>query len=619
MVKTIFGFFILFLLKVVNGDPKIDYYKNLINIYKETSESYKLRQNNSEFKQGFYSSEIKDFGNFDFIIVGAGAAGSVLATRLSEISEWSILVLEAGGEETDFSKIPNLLKYVQMSEVNWGYLSVPQRNACLAMVNQQCMAIRGKSIGGSTALNGLMYVRGNPEDYNKWAQLGNPGWSYNDVLPYFIKSENSQIDGDPSFHGKGGLWNVEYAYPHSEILPIFFEACEELQIPLLDFNGYKQMGVTKTQINNLNGRRHSCGEAFLDYSRHRTNVQVVTNALATQIIIDKKAAQGVIFVKDDQKFQANANLEVIVSAGAFNTPQLLMLSGIGPKDHLREMGIEIIEDLPVGQNLLEHPMFPGMIYQSNYTLGDMSMDEQIKQYLKGLGPLTNPGNVDAIGFTNEQDGIPTVEYMFIPPNSTSNNMMQILNYDHQLMTSYFDQIDPKSVFRFHLILLHEKSRGQIKLKSNNPIDFPDIDYNLFDEDKDIDNIIDGINFIRNLTQTKAFRKLNATLIDKYPFCTDLDKYSRQYWECLIRYMSQTMYHPCGTTTMGPDRKTAVVDSQLKVHGVEKLRVVDAGVIPLTVSGHTAAVTVMIAEKISDVIKAFYTQSSYKKSLFYSYL
>jgi choline dehydrogenase len=219
------------------------------------------------------------------------------------------------------------------------------------MKDKKCIIPRGKLIGGSSAINVLMYVRGNPKDYDKWAELGNPGWSYEDVLPYFIKSENSQIDGDEGYHGKGGFWNVEYALPPSEIFPNFVDGNDELNASIVDYNGRNQIGAAKTQLNTKRGRRQSTGTAFLDNARKRKNLTVVTKALVTKINIDpeSKVARGVEFVRQDQKYTVAATKEVIVSGGAINSPQLLMLSGIGPKDHLEELGIEVVADLPVGK------------------------------------------------------------------------------------------------------------------------------------------------------------------------------------------------------------------------------------------------------------------------------
>ncbi|RZB39204.1 glucose dehydrogenase [FAD, quinone]-like [Asbolus verrucosus] len=597
-------------ISTANCDFVTEYYENLI--YQRTAEAqvYEIPQSNAEFQTGYESTEVNDFGSYDFIVIGAGSAGSVVATRLSEIAEWNILLLEAGGEENDFNQIPSMFMFLQLSEMNWGYYSTPQTNCCLGMIDHKCMAPRGKALGGSSALNAVMYVRGNPKDYDKWVELGNPGWSYEEVLPYFIKSENSQIDGDSGYHGKGGFWNVEYALPPTNKFSNFIDGNVELNVSPLDYNGQDQLGVSKTQVNTKHGKRQSTGTAFLDNARKRKNLKVVTKALVTQINIDEssKVAQGVTFVTNDKKFSATATKEIIVSAGAINSPQLLMLSGIGPKSHLEEMGIQVIEDLPVGENLLEHPLFQGLSFHTNYSSGSADVETLITNYLNGYGPYTSPSNIDGLGFIHAGDvpeDVPMVEYLFI---TAGGSMMPILrrvyNYNDELTYHYLNNLNSDSDVVFYLVLLHEKSRGRVSLKSHDPIDFPNIDLNLFSEPEDIDNFIVGIEFILKLVETEAFRKINATLVD-IPVCQDFEIYSRDFWDCTIRHMSMTLYHPCGTTPMGPDKTTSVVDSNLKVHGIEKLRVVDAGVFPSTISGHTNAPAVMVAEKISDVIKNDY--------------
>ncbi|XP_044254777.1 glucose dehydrogenase [FAD, quinone]-like isoform X2 [Tribolium madens] len=570
--------------KIINSDPAVDFYKKVINENVAKVENYKLPKNNAEFINGSQATEIKDFGGYDFIIIGAGSA-------------------EAGGDENDFSTIPSMWVNLQMSNINWGYLTTPQKNCCLGMKNRQCLEPRGKAIGGSSTINAIAYVRGNPEDYNKWDRLGNPGWSYKEVLPYFLKSENSQVDGDPGFHGKGGLWNIQYSLPPSELFSNFLQANKELGLEALDYNGYRQIGASKSQTNIKRGKRQSTGTAFLSYARERRNLNVITKTLVTEIIIDKKykTAEGVVFIKDDQKFRANANLEVIVSAGAINSPQLLMLSGIGPKEHLEGIGIDLIADLPVGKNLLEHPMFPGLAFRTNYTVFAESLNEQIKSFLKGKGPLSTA--VEAVAFMAGPDNIPSIEYIFMPQTGTP-SAFDMFNFNQELENTYLAKINSTTDFNIFVVLLHQKSKGEIRLKSKDPIDFPEIDLNLFEKQEDVDTLIEGINFVIKLTKAQAFQDINATLID-IPICQEYEKYSKSFWNCAIRHMSMTMYHPCGTTAMGPNSTTAVVDNQLRVYGIEKLRVVDAGVMPSTVSGHLNAPTIMIAEKISDVIKATY--------------
>ncbi|KAJ3630375.1 hypothetical protein MTP99_011574 [Tenebrio molitor] len=611
-MKVLAGAVFCLVLYTVGGSFTSEYYENLISQRTTEARAYEMPESNVEFQRGASSPESNDFGSYDFIVVGAGSAGSVLATRLSEVPDWSVLLLEAGGEEDDFNAIPGMFPYLQFSDMNWGYFTTPQTNCCLGMRDRRCPAPRGKSVGGSGAINAVLYVRGNAKDYDKWVELGNPGWSHEEVLPYFVKSENSQIHGDEGYHGKGGVWDVEYALPPAETFSTLIDANAELNATTLDYNGLRQLGVSKTQTNIKHGKRQSAATAFLDNSRKRENLKLVTRALVTKIDIDAEGvARGVIFTTRDQKFVARAAKEVIVSAGAVNSPQLLMLSGVGPRDHLEDLEIETVADLPVGRNLQEHPHFLGLNFRTNYTAPSSDFGTAIEEYLTGLGPLTT--TAEALGFLHAgdvPDDVPMIKYIFNPPSGPGGVPIadRIYNFDDDLVTNYLNKMNSSTDFGFSLILLHPKSRGRITLKSNDPIDFPNIDLNMFSESEDIDNFIEGIDFVLKLTQTEAFRRMDASLVE-IPICDQFEPYSRSFWECAVRHMSMTLYHPCGTTAMGPDGTTSVVDGDLKVHGIDNLRVVDAGVFPSTISGPTNAAVIMVAEKISDVIKNYYDKTS----------
>ncbi|KAJ3658014.1 hypothetical protein Zmor_009781 [Zophobas morio] len=585
-----------------------DYYMKLI--HQETLKvlTSVLPEQNEEFK-GADSETTNAFGTYDFVIVGAGSAGSVLATRLSEIDNFRILLLEAGGEENDFSNIPGLGPLLQIGDLNWGYSTTPQKHSCLGMKNKKCLIPQGKVVGGSSSTNGILYSRGAAKDYDKWAEMGNTGWSYKHVLPYFIKSENSQVDGDVGYHGKGGLWNVE----HTEKSPFFsrlVEASLELNLPVVDYNGKDQIGLGLTQFNMKRGKRQSLGTAFLDGARKRRNLVVVTRALVTKLCIDleTKITRGVEFIHRNQTFRALVTNEVILSVGAINSPQLLMLSGIGPKHHLEDLGIKVLADLPVGQNLIDHPMFSGLRIHTQDSIQPPDFATMVEEFTHAFGPLTKSYNMHALMFintTNISDKLPDVEYIFVPPsgNNEARMVSKIFNSDNKL-TQFLEEINPTNDIYVAVVLLHERSRGTVTLKSTNPLDFPNIDTNMLAEPEDVDTFIKGIEFALKLFETRAFREINAEpkLIQ---FCKEFGQGSRQYWECALRHMTLTTYHPCGTTAMGVDGTMSVVDSKLKVHGIQGLRVVDAGVFPSSVSGHINAPTVMVAEKISDDIKREY--------------
>ncbi|XP_063908402.1 glucose dehydrogenase [FAD, quinone]-like [Zophobas morio] len=582
------------------------YYQRLINQQTTEALGYKLPTNNNEFKQGIESENIQEYGEFDFVIVGAGSAGSVLSTRLSEINDFTILLLEAGGEEDDFNKIPELLLYNHFSEKNWGYYTIPQKHSCLGMNNRQCNVPRGKLLGGSSSINAMMYSRGNCKDYDRWSQLGIRGWSCKDVLPYFIKSENSQIHGDENYHGKGGFWNVEYPGPDSPLFRDFVNGNVELKQPIVDYNGKNQIGASHMQSNIKHGKRQSLATSFLDNSRQRSNLKILTKTLVTKVVIDpqSKKAKGVEFVTRNKKFHVRATKEVIVSAGAINTPQLLMLSGVGPKDDLRKLEIPLIADLPVGKNLIEHPLLP-LTVRSDYTAPKIGTNKLIQQYLNGFGTLTKGADVEGVVFIqtkNDSNEVPTIEILFAAPPHIDTSMYQReFNYNKDITSNLLDKIDPQKDIFFYTILLHEKSRGRVFLNSSSPIDFPNIDLNMFAEQEDVETLIKGVEYVQKLLKTDAFKKINATLVE-VPICTNFKTNSKEYLQCLIRTLTSTTFHPSGTAAMGPNNGNFVVGDTLQVHGVGNLRVVDASIFPSSISGHLNAPTVMVAEKAADLIK-----------------
>ncbi|KAJ3657978.1 hypothetical protein Zmor_009750 [Zophobas morio] len=582
------------------------YYQRLINQGTKEALEYKLPTSNNEFKQGVETENTEEYGEFDFAIVGAGSAGSVLATRLSEIDDFTILLLEAGGEEDDFNQIPALWLYNQFSEKNWGYYSIPQKHSCLGMNNRQCIVPRGKLLGGSSSINTLMYSRGNCKDYDNWAQLGNHGWSCKDVLPYFKKSENSQVHGDENYHGKGGLWNVENPQPDSPLFQTFVNASLELKQPIVEYNGKNQIGASHLQSNIKHGKRQSLATAFLDNSRQRTNLKILTKTLVTKVVIDPqtKQAKGVEFVTRNKKFHVRATKEVIVSAGAINTPQLLMLSGVGPKDELSKLKIPLVADLPVGKNLIEHPVLV-LTVRSTYTAPKIDMNELIQQYLNGFGTLTKGSNVEGVGYIqtkNDSNKAPTIEILFsVPPHIDTSIFQREFNHNNNINTKLIDTTDPQRDIFFYIVLLHEKSRGRIFLNSSSPIDFPNIDINMLAEREDVETLIEGVEYVQKLLKTDAFKKINATLLE-VPICSKFKIGSKEYLECLIRNLAGPTDHPCGTAAMGPNNGKYVVGDTLQVHGVGNLKVVDASIFPSSISGHLNAPTVMVAEKAADLIK-----------------
>ncbi|KAJ3657983.1 hypothetical protein Zmor_009754 [Zophobas morio] len=366
------------------------------------------------------------------------------------------------------------------------------------------------------------------------------------------------------------------------------------------------MGASHRQSNIKHGKRQSLATAFLDNSRQRSNLKVLTKTLVTKVVIDSqsKQAKGVEFVTRNKKFHVRATKEVILSAGAVNTPQLLMLSGVGPKDQLSKLEIPLITDLPVGKNLIEHPTLILMV-RSDYNAPKVGPNKLIQQYLNGCGTLTQAGNMDGVGYIrtkNDSKEVPTIEILFsVPPHIDVSILQREFNYNKDINNNLLNKINPQTDIFFYIVLLHPKSRGQIFLKSSCPIDFPNIDLNMFAEQEDVETLIEGVEYVQNLLNTDAFKKINATLLE-VPICTNFKMGSKEYLECLIRNLAGTLYHPSGTAAMGPNNGKFVVSDTLQVHGIRNLRVIDTSIFPSSISGHLNAPTVMVAEKAADLIK-----------------
>ncbi|KAJ8949751.1 hypothetical protein NQ318_005074 [Aromia moschata] len=468
-----------------------------------------------------------------------------------------------------------------------------------------CEFPRGKVLGGSSTINGKFYARGHRVDYDNWERLGNDGWSFKEILPYFIKSENSHIsDGDPGYHGKGGYLDVSYIEP-TIFTQLYLNAMKDLGYETIDYNGRKHIGASRIQFT-INGTKiASGGRAFIQPVICRNNLNVTFNAFVTKLLINNndKSAYGVQFTKDGKIYTVNASKEVILSAGAVNTPQILMVSGIGPKEELDKIEVDTLLDLPVGRYMQDHPFFTGINVRTNVTLFNESLPNLISAYLRGHRPLTSPANMDTTGFFNVNDRnstFPDIQHIvFVPP---------AIGRQAHVNTSYVQKdINKYSDVLLGIILLHPKSRGSITLKSKNPIDFPNADYNFFTDPEEIDisTMYKGILETLRLLETAPFKSVNATYIPYVKICTEFPEQSKEYWYCAIRYLTSTIYHPVGTTKMGISPRNSVVSSKLVVHGMKKLRIVDAGVMPEIPSANTMAPTYMIAEKAADLIKNCY--------------
>ncbi|KAF5307226.1 hypothetical protein FQR65_LT18443 [Abscondita terminalis] len=597
----------------------VDYYENLIEEEIQKAASYQFPKDASRFRP--VGRNTIDFGVYDFVVVGAGSAGSVVANRLSEISEWKILLLEAGKTGNDFTEIPGMVPYLIRSDYNWGFNSTPQTECCQGLKktfesngseNYSCVGTggvcpypRGKSLGGTSTINILVYARGNKADYDRWASLGNPDWSYKKVLPYFIKSENSQVYGDVGYHGFGGYLNVEYHYPQNKKVDVFLTGNKELGRPVIDTNGERQIGTGYTNFNTINGRRLSTEKAFLQPAFSRPNLRILTESYVEKIVVGRrsKTVIGVLFSRNNTRYLVRVGKEVILSAGVVGSPHILMHSGIGPKHHLQHLNIPVINNLQVGYNMHDHFIIHNIYISTKTSDPRFPLRESIKQYLKGVGQLATTTNPQAISFFHLSANnltSPDFELIFVPyvdANSESGIFQESSK-------PFWKKTDDYRVSQFALVLLHPKTRGRIYLKSNDPFVYPLIDVKCFGDvdNEDLKMLYEGIRKVIELIDTEAFRKVGAELL-REPLCETHKFNTRGYWLCVVRMTGLNAYHGGGTCQMGTDpSKGAVVDNKLRVYGINKLRVADVSVIPVTISGHMSAPAIMIGERVADFIK-----------------
>jgi choline dehydrogenase len=521
---------------------------------------------------------------FDYVVVGAGTAGCVLANRLTESPRTRVLLLEAGGRDAKMEvRVPAAFSKLFKTPLDWAYETEPQPG----LAGRRLFWPRGKMLGGSSSMNAQMHVRGNRADYDTWAALGNDGWSYDDVLPYFRRSEHNELGPSP-YRGTGGPLVVAALRDPNPATHAFLEAAHQVGIERsVDVHAARQEGVDYTQVTQKRGRRWSAADAYLRPAMRRANLTVTTGAHATRVLFEGRRAVGVEYVRDGRRESARAAREVVVAGGAINSPQLLMLSGVGPAARLREHGIGVVLDAPgVGQHLQDHLASGFIVFAKRPVtlVAAESLGNLLRFLVLRRGMLTS--NVaEACAFVRSSPDVdaPDLELIFAP----------VPFIEHGLVKP------PGHGITIGVVLLQPKSVGSITLRSPNPLDAPRIDprYVSDPDDADARLLVAGTRLAQRVMRAPALAPFAGA-----PMLPDHEPRTDDDLDAVVRRHAESLYHPVGTCRMGTDAM-AVVDSQLRVRDVEALRVVDASVMPQIIRGHTNSPTVMIAEKGAAMIKA----------------
>ncbi|UZE47527.1 GMC family oxidoreductase [Rhodopseudomonas sp. P2A-2r] len=523
---------------------------------------------------------------FDYVIVGAGSAGCVLANRLTASGKHSVLLLEAGPKDRNiWIHVPlGYGKLFKEKTVNWMYETEPEPG----LDGRKVFQPRGKVLGGSSSINGLLYVRGQHEDYDRWRQLGNAGWGFDDVLPYFKKAEDQQRGGD-QFHGTGGPLPVSDTRHPDPLSDAFIAAAVETGLPFNpDFNGVTQEGAGMFQTTTRRGRRASTAVAYLRPALKSGKLRVETEAHAQRILFEERRAVGVAYKQNGVVHTVRAGKEVLVCSGAYNSPQLLQLSGIGPADLLRQHGIDVVLDAPgVGHDLQDHMQVRMIMRAKNaITLNDV-VNNPLRKMMTGLqyaafrtGPLTIAAGTAAAFFkTDPRLATPDIQVHFLPFSTDKMG----------------EKLHPYSAFSASICQLRPESRGSLRIRSADPAVPPEIRINYLATETDRTANVEGLKILRKILHAPALKPFVVAEIDP-----GRDVASDDELLAYCRQRGSTIYHPTSTCRMGND-PLAVVDQQLRVRGIDGLRVIDGSIMPDLVSGNTNAPIIMIAEKASDMI------------------
>ncbi|XP_023941216.2 glucose dehydrogenase [FAD, quinone] [Bicyclus anynana] len=526
-----------------------------------------------------FTSSDEILEEYDFIIVGSGTAGSLIAHRLSKDTNYTFVVLEAGGEGHTFHSIPAFGPLLHGSVFDWQFQTVPQENACLAMVNSQCKQTQGKMLGGSSKMNNMIHFRGNTSHY--------VDWFHGKFTKEYIEEHLNYIESNVY-----PLHNIQY---HSQISDVVLNAAEE--IGYKELNSQNNLGFAKSLLTQRNGKRWTTSDNF-DTSKY-----VLTNVLVDKLIIEEDKCIGVQ-ISYPKRVKLFAKKGVIVSAGAYNSPKLLQLSGIGPVDILNSVNVSVIKELPVGKNLQDH-IGTGLdlvLFDTPQSVGMfdiMNLFHVYQYFVNGTGALTTPG-CEVVGFVStDNHTVPDVQFMVLPVGITADrgsHLRKTLGITDFVWDNYFSKLFDKHAATFFTLLLHPKSIGEVKIKSKDPNLPPKIDPKYLSHPNDVKTLVNGVKILIKLVETDAMKAIGGHLNEKhFPGCENYDIFSDLYLECYVKHLTLSSYHPVGTCSMGPrESKSSVVDTSFKVIGIEHLYVVDGSVLPTLPSGNINAAIAMMA-------------------------
>lgn len=560
---------------------------------------------------------------YDYVIVGGGTAGSVLAARLTEDKPRAmVLVIEAGKPESLLTDVPAMLSYMQLTDYVWPYTMEKQDGICLGSDNQRCYWPRGKALGGTSVINYMLYTRGRPQDWDRVAADGNYGWNYDEVLKYYIKSEKSELKDykDLPYRGRDGELTVSNVPFRTGLVEAFLKAERDMGAPTVDYNSPYELGYGYTQGMLNKGHRMSAAKAFLHNHKRRRNLHILTDTRATKVIIEPqtKQAYAVEYVKDGIRRTVRCRREIILSAGPIASPQLLMLSGIGPEEHLNSLGIPTLVNLQVGRILYDHIAFPAVVFKLNTTNASLlepkvaTLPNVIQWLHYGEGLLTTTGGVEALGYlktsaSQDPENVPDIELICMGGSAVLDSggaLRESFRLNKRIFDQAFGPLYGSDTWSAIIMLTQPKSRGYLELKDTNPFSHPKMYGNYLTDPQDMLAFLDGIKHVIKIGNSEAFRKYDPKLhLPDLEPCRSYVPGSDLYWECAVRTMLVTLHHQIATCRMGPVTDPyAVVDPELRVYGVDGLRVIDSSVIPRPVNAHTAAPAIMIGEKGADLIK-----------------